>query len=67
MPIDPRTPVIVGVAQRTQSREALPGPEPLQAWEESCRMAIEDAGLSRILEQLTSNLRSPEIGRDRTD
>lgn len=31
------------------------------------RRAIEDAGLSRILEQLTSNLRSPEIGRDRTD
>ena len=31
------------------------------------RRALEDAGLSRILEQLTSDLRSPEIGRDRTD
>ena len=31
------------------------------------RRAIEDAGLSRTLEQLTSDLRSPEIDRDRTD
>ena len=31
------------------------------------RRALEDASLSRILEQLTSDLRSPEIGRDRTD
>ena len=31
------------------------------------RRAIEDAGLSRILEQLTSDLRSPEMDRDRTD
>jgi len=45
MPIDPRTPVIVGVAQRTQNRAALPGPEPLEAWESCCRLALEDAGL----------------------
>ncbi len=31
------------------------------------RRAIEDASLSRVLEQLTSELRRPKIGRDRTD
>lgn len=43
--IDPRTPVIVGVAQKTVHRGHQPGPEPLLAWEETCRAAVADAGL----------------------
>lgn len=46
MAIDPRTPVIVGVGQRTSRRDELPGPEPLDAWLASARMAAEDAGVS---------------------
>ena len=41
----PRTPVIVGVAQKTVRRGELPGPEPLACWEEVCRAAIADASL----------------------
>jgi len=43
-PIDPRTPCIIGVAQRTVRPEAGPAPEPLTMWEEVCRAAAEDAG-----------------------
>jgi acetyl-CoA C-acetyltransferase len=46
MPVAPDTPVIIGVGQRTQDRSALPGIEPLDAWEAACRAAAEDAGLS---------------------
>lgn len=45
MKVDPRTPVIIGVAQVTVRRDALPGPEPLAQWEDVCRRAIKDAGL----------------------
>ncbi len=43
--IDRRTPVIIGVAQRTVHRGEQPGPEPLTAWEGVCRAAIADARL----------------------
>ncbi|MCW1383603.1 hypothetical protein OLX02_12310 [Novosphingobium sp. KCTC 2891] len=43
--IDPRTPVIIGVARITGQRAALPGKEPLQMWEDVARAAAGDAGL----------------------
>jgi acetyl-CoA C-acetyltransferase len=49
--VDPRTPCIIGVAARTWREEA---PEPLAMWEEVAREAAEDAGDSRVLEQLDS-------------
>lgn len=45
MQVPPRTPVIIGVAQWTGRRDALPAAEPLLQWEAVCRGAIEDAGL----------------------
>lgn len=47
--IDPRTPVIIGVSQKTVQRGQQPGPEPLAAWEEVCRAALADAGLGADL------------------
>lgn len=41
---DPRTPVIVGVAQRTVHRDEGPAPEPLDLWEEMARAAADDTG-----------------------
>lgn len=46
MTIDPRTPVLIGVAQHTVKRVQLPGPEPVMAWEQVTRLALEDAGLA---------------------
>lgn len=43
--IDPRTPVVIGVAQKTVHKGQQPGPEPLAAWEEVCRAAAVDAGI----------------------
>lgn len=45
MTIDPRTPVVIGVAQSTFGREQRPAPEPLAAWEQVCHSALGDAGL----------------------
>ena len=43
--IDPRTPVIIGVAQKTVHKGEQPGPEPLVAWDEVSRAAARDAGI----------------------
>ena len=48
MPIDPRTPCIIGVAQRTWrplNPDPADAPEPLEMWEEVTRAAGEDAGV----------------------
>jgi len=45
MPVSARTPVIIGVAQKTVSKSAQPGPEPLAAWKEVARGAAADAGI----------------------
>lgn len=45
MSIDPRAPVIIGVAQLTSRLGQRPGPEPLAAWDQVCRSALEDAAL----------------------
>ena len=51
--IDPRTPVIIGVAQKTVHRGEQPGPEPLVAWEEVGRSAARDAGVPEsVLESI---------------
>ncbi len=42
MPVDPRTPCIIGVARRTWRDQ--PAPEPLDLWEHVARAAAEDAG-----------------------
>ncbi len=42
--IDPRTPCVVGVAQRTVHPGAGPAPEPLALWEDVVRAAVSDAG-----------------------
>lgn len=44
--IDPRTPVIIGVGQSLVGRDDLPGPEPLEVWEQTVREASRDAGMS---------------------
>lgn len=41
---DPRTPVVVGVAQKTWHPGADPAPEPLDMWDEVARAAVCDAG-----------------------
>jgi acetyl-CoA C-acetyltransferase len=46
--IAPDTPVIIGAAQRTVHRGEQPAPEPLELWEQACRAAIADAGLSDV-------------------
>ncbi len=52
--IDPRTPCIVGVSQKTY-REAEGGaPEPLEQWEDMCRRAAEDSGGCDVLEAVDS-------------
>lgn len=45
MSVDPRTPVIIGVAQITIGREQRPAPEPLLGWEQVCKEALADAGV----------------------
>lgn len=52
MGIDPRTPVIVGVAQRTWRDGGAP--EPLDMWEEVARATAADAGAPRALARLDS-------------
>lgn len=44
--VDPRTPVVIGVAQRTVRRDERPAPEPLVGWTETCHAALIDAGLA---------------------
>lgn len=44
VPVDPRTPCIVGVAQVRPEVGDGPGPEPLALWEEATRAAAADAG-----------------------
>jgi acetyl-CoA C-acetyltransferase len=41
-----RTPVIVGAAQITIAKGSQPGPEPLDLWEQSIRLAADDAGIA---------------------
>lgn len=41
--IDPRTPCLIGVAQRTVRPADGPAPEPLVLWDETCRAAADDA------------------------
>src|SRR5437763_486280 len=43
MSIDPRTPCIIGVAQRTVHPGTGPAPEPLVLWEDVCRRAAADS------------------------
>ena len=50
--VDPRTPCIIGVAQRTIRPADGPSPEPLALWEDVCRAAAADAvpaGAGRVL------------------
>ncbi|MFZ6003378.1 MAG: acetyl-CoA synthetase [Actinomycetota bacterium] len=50
--IDPRTPCLIGVAQRTVRPDDGPCAEPLALWEHTCRHAAEDAlpgGGNRVL------------------
>ncbi len=43
MRIDPRTPCLIGVAQRTVRPAEGPAPEPLVLWQATCRAAADDA------------------------
>jgi len=51
--VDPRTPCIIGVAQRTV-RPPGPAPEPLDSWELVARAAAADAGVPDVLRDLES-------------
>jgi acetyl-CoA C-acetyltransferase len=46
---DPRTPCIIGVAQRTYRPAEGETPEPLALWEEMCRAAARDSGGTDVL------------------
>src|SRR5207245_2941311 len=56
--VDPRTPCLIGVAQRTwrlaPGAEATDAPEPLDMWEEVARAAADDSGNPGLLSQLES-------------
>jgi acetyl-CoA C-acetyltransferase len=55
--VDPRTPCVIGVAQRTVRPEDGPSPEPLVLWEATARSAAEDAlpgGGARVLQAADS-------------
>jgi acetyl-CoA C-acetyltransferase len=45
--VDPRTPCIIGVAQRTVHPGEGPSPEPLLLWQEVCEAAAADTGAGR--------------------
>src|SRR4051812_4834777 len=51
MPVDPRTPCLIGVAQRTWrpvNPDPVDAPEPLDMWEEVVRAAGEDSGIPGV-------------------
>ncbi|MGD0880516.1 MAG: acetyl-CoA synthetase [Acidimicrobiales bacterium] len=50
MPVDPRSPCIIGAARRTWRDR--PAPEPLDLWEEVARAAADDAGCPSALADL---------------
>lgn len=56
--VDPRTPCVIGVAQRTVHPGTGPSPEPLALWEEVTRLAAADAGAAtgaqRVLDAVDS-------------
>ncbi|MFL6204582.1 MAG: acetyl-CoA acetyltransferase [Acidimicrobiales bacterium] len=57
MSIDPRTPCLIGAAQRTVRPEEGPSPEPLVLWHDVTRLAAEDArpgGGSKVLDAVDS-------------
>jgi acetyl-CoA C-acetyltransferase len=52
--VDPRSPCIVGVAQRTIRPPEGPAPEPLQTWVELARAAAADTGVADLLPRIDS-------------
>jgi acetyl-CoA C-acetyltransferase len=52
--VDPRSPCIIGVGERTWRWSGEPAPEPLQMWEGASRAAGDDAGTQRALAELDS-------------
>src|SRR3954471_11812445 len=52
--VDPRTPCIVGVAQRTIRPPEGPAPEPLDSWVELANAAAADSGAAGVLKRLDS-------------
>lgn len=54
MPLDPRTPCVIGVAQQTTRPGTGPAPEPLDSWAQVARAAATDAGAPGALDRLDS-------------
>src|SRR4051794_10162886 len=57
MPVDPRTPCLIGVAQRTWrpvNPDPVDAPEPLDMWEEVARAAAEDSGIPDLAADVDS-------------
>src|SRR4051795_9812609 len=52
--VNPRTPCIVGVAQRTVRPPEGPAPEPLESWVDLAHAAAADAGVANVLSHLDS-------------
>ncbi len=52
--IDPRSPCVIGVAQRTIHPEQGDAPEPLDLWEAMCREAAVDSGGEGVLDSVDS-------------
>jgi len=51
---DPRTPCVIGVAQRTFRPQEGEAPEPLEQWEQVCRAAAADGGGKDVLDAVDS-------------
>jgi acetyl-CoA C-acetyltransferase len=51
-PIDPRSPCIIGVGQRTWHPGTSDGPEPLEMWAEVAELAAVDSGRGRALSDI---------------
>ncbi len=57
MPVDPRTPCLIGVAQRTWrpvNPDPVDAPEPLDMWDQVARAAAEDAGVPGLAADVDS-------------
>ena len=52
--IDPRSPCVIGVAERTVRADEGDAPEPLDLWEEMCRGAARDSGGAEVLASVDS-------------
>ncbi len=59
--VDPRTPCIIGVGQRTVHPGSGPAPEPLVLWDDVVRVAADDAGAAGSADAVLSAVDSLQV------